>query len=288
VRHPGTIADPVPGGNCTTQEGQVRALYFGGPPAARVNFNDHFSHDSTKYAEFRPSYPPEMIRWIAELAPHRSTAWDCATGNGQAAVQLAAHFERVVATDASAEQLRAATPHTRVQYLIANERAPHIGDATIDLVTVAQALHWLDLPLFYAEADRVLVDGGVLAVWCYRRPRIDAETDAVIDWFHDEYVGLYWPANRRIVDDGYRTVAFPYPERATGTWTIERAMHRSAFIGYVETWSAVHRARQRGADPMTEFARRLGEAWPNDTESRTVSWPMSLRAGHRPGRTLSG
>ena len=244
-------------------------------------FADHFSDAANRYAAFRPTYDAEMIRWIADRAPGKHLAWDCGTGNGQAAVLLAAHFERVIATDPSEAQLASAAPHPHVAYARADERAPFIDSESVDLVTVAQALHWFDLERFYAEVNRVLRPGGVVAVWSYGRPSVDKATNPVINWFHDERVGPMWPKERHEVESGYGSLPFPFEELPHETWTIRRPMPRDAFLGYVGTWSAVRQARlSEGIDPMPELVARMDGLWRPD-EVRVVSWPVSMRIGHR-------
>src|SRR4051812_29808355 len=179
-----------------------------------MTFRDHFSHSAAAYATFRPSYPADMIADLAALAPFLRRAWDCATGNGQAAVLLAEQFDEVIATDASPQQIAAAVPHDRVTYAVATERESGLARASIDLVTVAQALHWFDIPAFFREADRVLVPGGVLAIWSYGKPVMTGAANDVLHWMHDTRVGPYWPSERMDVETGYRTVALPYPEIA--------------------------------------------------------------------------
>src|SRR5215470_15770711 len=138
-------------------------------------FKDHFSASAAGYATFRPKYPAELFDFVAALPERRRVAWDCATGNGQAALPLAERFDRVVATDASAEQIAHATPHPRVSYGVGLADESGLDGESVDLVTVAQALHWLALDRFFAEVRRVVVEGGVLAVWCYTRPVLEGE-----------------------------------------------------------------------------------------------------------------
>jgi SAM-dependent methyltransferase len=247
-----------------------------------VTFSDHFSDRSRQYATFRPSYPAEMIEWIAGLAPAKALAWDCGTGNGQAAVLLADHFGGIVATDASARQLDAAAQHPRVRYAVATERASGLRDASADLVTVAQALHWFDIPAFFREVDRVLKPNGVLAVWSYGKPSVEGAANEVLHWFHDERVGPFWPKERMDVENGYRSLTMPYPEITAAPRTLTASMPRDGLAGYVGTWSAVRLARQQeGRDPMPEFVERLRATWPDAEEQRTVSWPLTVRACRR-------
>lgn len=241
-------------------------------------FKDHFSRDSSAYAAWRPRYPRELFAWLASAAPGRSLAWDAGTGNGQAAVALAEYFARVVATDPSASQLANAAPHPRVEYRQAAEAAG-LDSSSADLVTVAQALHWFDRDRFWVEARRVLRPGGVVAVWCYELQRITPEVDRVVEEFYHETVGPYWTPERRLVEQGYRTVEFPFQEfevpvfAMAADWSVEQE------LGYLGTWSAVNRMRdQTGQDPVAMVAPLLRTAWPDGARLR-VEWPLSVRAG---------
>ena len=57
-----------------------------------MSFKDRFSGHAAEYALYRPHYPKELFQYLASLAPNRDAAWDCATGNGQAAEMLAEYF----------------------------------------------------------------------------------------------------------------------------------------------------------------------------------------------------
>lgn len=253
-----------------------------------TRFSDHFSPGARDYAAYRPAYPASLIEAVAVLAPGRGLAWDCATGSGQAAVPLGALFDRVVATDASAQQIAHARPHPRVTYRVAREDDSGLPDGAADLVTVAQALHWLDLDRFYAEARRVLRPGGALAAWCYGLALVDPATDAAVRAFYDGRVGRHWPPERRHVDDGYRDLPFPFPERAVGPFQVRAELTRDELLGYVGTWSAVARCREtEGVDPLPELAHALAPHWPDPGQRRAVRWPIALRAGTRPGEERS-
>jgi ubiquinone/menaquinone biosynthesis C-methylase UbiE len=129
-----------------------------------ANFKDHFSEVAARYAEFRPSYPAELFAWLASLCKEHEAAWDCATGSGQATAGLAAHFRQIIATDASAEQIAHAGAPGNVIFRVATTEASGLDARSVDLVSVAQAAHWFELPRFFAEARRVLKPGGVLAL----------------------------------------------------------------------------------------------------------------------------
>jgi len=240
-------------------------------------FKDHFSRDSAKYAEYRPRYPAELFTWLAKVSPGLALAWDAGTGNGQAAVALARHFDRVIASDPSAMQLAAAIPDPRVEYRIGSES---VGlDSAVDLVTAAQALHWFDRPAFWAEAKRVARSRGVVAVWCYQLQEVSPEIDEVVNRFYRETVGPYWAKDRKLVEDGYRTIEFPFAELTvpsfamTADWSLEQQ------LGYLGTWSAVDRYRDElGADPIPLVRAELEPVWSVD-RIRKVSWPLQVRAG---------
>ena len=121
---------------------------------AGMNFEDHFSTQAAGYARARPLYPPALFAALADLAPGRSLAWDCGAGNGRASLALAAHFDRVFATEPSAAQLAGAVPHPLVKYQRSAELVPEVAAGSVDLVTAGQTAHWFDRPVFFAEVRR--------------------------------------------------------------------------------------------------------------------------------------
>lgn len=243
-------------------------------------FKDHFSAQSEGYAAFRPAYPEALFRYLAGLAPARQLAWDCATGTGQAARSLAGYFERVIATDASERQIANAIAHPQVDYRIEPAEATDIGQGTLDLIVVAQALHWLDLDAFYREARRVLKPDGIIAVWCYDLLRIAPEVDAIIDHLYRDLVGEDWPAERRLVEDGYRSLPFPFDEIRPPSFAMSASWSLRQLAGYLRTWSAVVRFEQRSArDPTGIIAKSLQAAWGEPDSRRRVEWPLALRVG---------
>jgi SAM-dependent methyltransferase len=169
------------------------------------DFKDYFSRAAAAYASFRPRYPLSLFEYLGTCCARRELAWDCACGSGQATVDLARFFAQVVATDASASQIAAAAARSNVRYRVATAVASGLPDACADLVCVAQALHWFDLVPFYAEVRRVLRARGVLAVWTYGVLHVEGdEIDARMQRFYWDTLGAYWPAERKLVEEGYR------------------------------------------------------------------------------------
>jgi SAM-dependent methyltransferase len=248
-------------------------------------FQDHFSGHAADYAAFRPNYPPELFAYLAEIAPARRLAWDCGTGSGQAAVMLAEHFDQVVATDPSREQLASATPHPRVTYAEAPAERSPLAAGSVDLITVAQALHWFQFEQFYAEVRRVAAPGAILAVWCYELLHVSAEVDRWLTGYYQR-VAPYWPAERRHVEAGYRTIPFPFDELQPPTFVMQAEWTLRALLGYLSTWSATKRATQSlGYDVLAATATgrnstadSLTACWGN-IERRRVEWPLILRVG---------
>lgn len=245
-----------------------------------MSFKDYFSHQAAGYARFRPRYPTDLFSHLASLAPSRTLAWDCGTGNGQAAVGLAGYFERVVATDASGEQLAHAEPHPRVTYRQGAEGNSGLGDAEADLVTAAQALHWFDPDAFYAEVRRVLVSGGVIAVWCYGLLRVGREIDRLLDRFTYQTVGPYWAPERRHVETGYRDLPFPFDELPFPACAMEVNFTLDDLAGFLDTWSAVRRYREAvGEDPVPRFVTEVAPLWGEPGTQRPVRWAITGRLG---------
>jgi SAM-dependent methyltransferase len=244
-------------------------------------FKDHFSAHADEYARRRPHYPPELFEYLGSVVAGHELAWDCGTGNGQAAVGLAPYFERVIATDPSADQLRNAFAHPKVEYRQARAEDSGLDSASFDLVTVAQALHWFDMDLFYAEARRTLKPEGLLAVWAYALCKCKPEVDRIIDNFYYETVGPYWPRERKYVDEGYRTLSFPFDEIEPRRVEIALDWDLDDMLGYLRTWSPTRRYIERhGTDPVSLIERELAEAWGEPGERRRVVWPINMRIGH--------
>lgn len=248
--------------------------------APSTTFEDHFSAVSASYALFRPTYPESLYAWLAGLCDRHDAAWDCGTGTGQAALALTRHFDRVCATDPSAEQISHAVAHPRVAYSVAPAEASGLPDASVDLVTVAVALHWFDLPRFYDEVRRVARPGAVVAAWCYTRAYVTPEIDAVVEGYYTGVVGPYWPMERRHVENGYANLPFPFAPVTPPALSIEVQWDLHHLVGYLHTWSASVRAgKAMGRDPLADTLPSLQAAWGSPGQVRTVRWPLGMRVG---------
>jgi SAM-dependent methyltransferase len=252
---------------------------FSSLPPMNSDFKDLFSERAADYARFRPSYPPQLFSHLASLAPRHACAWDCATGNGQAAVHLARHFERVIATDASERQLAHAREASNIEYRIAKAEDSGLADDSVDLVNCAQAAHWLDLDGFYAEVRRVTRPGGVIALITYALPTISERLDQFVHAFANRIVGPYWPPERTHIDAGYATLPFPFDEADVPLFDMTADWTADEFLAFLGTWSAT-RAYEHllESDPRLLIEDDLRSQW--GTERRAVRWPITVRAGY--------
>lgn len=245
-----------------------------------TSFKDHFSSHSSGYAAYRPTYPPELVTFLAGIAPRNEKAIDCGCGTGQLSVLLASRFTRVVAVDASAAQIAAAQPHERVVYRVAPADRTGEPDAAADLLTVAQAAHWFALDRFYEEVRRVLRPGGVVALITYGILDVDEDIKSLVDDFFFKVIGPYWPPEREHVNTGYRQLPFPFAEIEPPALSIDVSWTLPEFIGYIDTWSAVREAEKAvGRGPMSDFADALARVWGTPDHRREIRWPLSLRVG---------
>jgi SAM-dependent methyltransferase len=243
-------------------------------------FKDHFSGHAADYAAHRPTYPKGLVDYLVSAASGRGLAWDVGCGSGQLSVVLADSFERVVATDASAQQVASATPHPRVAYAVAPAEASGLPGGVADLVVAAQAAHWFDLPAFYAEARRVARPGAVVALISYGVAELDEALAPVVDRFYRDVLGRYWPPERRHVEDGYRSLDFPFPEIAAPPLAMAVRWRLADLLAYIGTWSASRAARLAlGQGPEEAFGRELAAAWGEPETAREVRWRLALRAG---------
>jgi SAM-dependent methyltransferase len=239
-------------------------------------FRDHFSGHAADYGRFRPTYPVALFEWLSTLVPQDAHVWDCATGNGQAARALAARFSQVFATDASDEQIAAATANPRVRFSVNPASSSGLDDHSVGLVSIAQALHWIDPAPFHQELRRVITPGGLVAAWCYELFTIDPAVDAPMLALYHDIVGADWPPERRHIETGYQKIDWPWPRLQTPDFEMVAQWEVDRVLGYLRTWSAVRRWRAREqSDPVDLVEAQIRSAW-GDAPTRSVRWPLKL------------
>ncbi len=242
------------------------------------SFKDHFSTQSSDYSKYRPDYPQELYDFILAEVKKREACWDCGTGNGQAAIVLSNYFEKVYATDPSAEQLKNATQKNNIEYRIASAESSTLSDNSIDLITVAQALHWFDFDKFYAEVRRVAKPGALLAVWSYEKCMIDDETDKVFLHFYNGILGNYWAPERKYVEQAYSTIPFPFSEVKEKVFYMKKKWNLQDFMGYLSTWSAVQKyIKKNGSNPLDLVMDDFQKTWGNPSIVKEVTFPVMVK-----------
>jgi ubiquinone/menaquinone biosynthesis C-methylase UbiE len=240
---------------------------------------DIFSKQSHLYAQFRPTYPKELFDFLLSLVQERTAAWDCGTGSGQVANQLATYFTEVFATDISENQINNAIKKENIHYKIESAEHTSFEDTIFDLITVAQAIHWFDFDKFYKEVDRTLKSKGIIAIIGYTLPRIDKQIDTIIDNFYDNVIGAYWDAERRYVDELYQTIPFPYNEIKAPTLSTTYEWNFEQLIGFINTWSAVQHYIDRNIEnPVGKITNELKSCWGKGV-TKTATFPILLRVG---------
>lgn len=257
-----------------------------------TGFQDHFSGVADAYAGARPEYPDALFDLIAAHVPHTARVWEPGCGSGQATRGLAARFARVHATDPSAAQIArhwARRPADRAMGRVATvtlavepgERTA-LPDASVRLVAVAQALHWFDRVAFFAECERVLAPGGVLAAWGYADFLAPEGMEAAVADFRAR-IEPYWPPERALVDAGYAGFAWPFPALPAPELSLEAAWTLPRFLRYLTSMSAVTRCRAAtGDDPVARHTAALAAAWGAADAVRLVRWPLFLHLRRRP------
>lgn len=220
-----------------------------------------------------------MFEYLGSISPARELAWDCATGNGQAAIELANVFDCVIATDASEKQIENAAQNERIEYRVAAAEQSNLPVASFDLVMVAQALHWLNRDRFYPEVRRVLKENGVFAASAYNHLRIDQAINEIIKRYYYEIVGPYWPAERALIEQ-FAKIPFPFPERETPEFEIVAEWNLEHLMGYLWSWSSTQRfVAATNQNPLDQIANDLEKAWGDPRGTKRIVWPLMLRVG---------
>lgn len=242
-----------------------------------MSFQDHFSRQSEIYLKARPTYPDELFEYLASLAPGDQLCWDCATGNGQAAISLAHYFQKVIATDGSEKQIQNAISANNIEYKVATAEESGLPDHSVDLITVATAAHWFDHDKFYKEARRVSKDNGILAVWTYSEAIVTPEIDTLMAWFMYDFLEKYWPDGRWYVRNRYETLPFPFTPIKTPDFVCKMNWNKAHWIDYIKSWSSYNNyTAKHNTDPLEVLLPKLNLLW-NDTEVKPVLWNLHLK-----------
>ncbi|HEX2845199.1 MAG TPA: class I SAM-dependent methyltransferase [Chitinophagaceae bacterium] len=239
---------------------------------------DNFSSQADLYALYRPVYPKELFEFILSQVGQREAAWDCATGNGQTAAELARSFTNIYATDISQRQLDHAVQAPNIIYTRQPAEQTSFENDSFDLITVSQALHWFRFNEFYNEVKRVGKHGGVIAAWAYSLLTISPVIDELVRDYHFNTLKDYWDEERKYVDDGYQSIPFPFEQIVSPQFFITNYWSLQEMEGYLRTWSALQKfMKVNGNDPIKELIDKLREYWPE--EKAKIVFPVHLKLG---------
>jgi ubiquinone/menaquinone biosynthesis C-methylase UbiE len=244
-----------------------------------MSAKDYFSGHSKIYAAFRPVYPEELYQFIYKHLNHKNTAWDCATGNGQVAEYLSTDFKTIYATDVSQQQIDEAVQRRNIHYSVVRAEKTNFENAQFDLITVGQALHWFNREAFYKEAKRLLKPDGLIAAWGYANLNISQEIDERFDNFYNNTVGVYWDEARRLVEQKYKTISFPFKEIPAPEFQIKVEWNLERFAGYITSWSATQNfIKANGYNPVEKFIASLHDVW-KENDTKSITFPVFLKLG---------
>ncbi|UNM95087.1 class I SAM-dependent methyltransferase [Ignatzschineria rhizosphaerae] len=245
-----------------------------------TNSTNWFESGGEQYAQYRPQYPESLGKVLASLTKERHKALDIGCGTGQLTTILANHFDKVTGIDPSESQIHNAKPHPNISYDVANAEELPTSLSDINLITVAQAAHWLDLPKFYQEIKKVSAPNALLALISYGILQSDAHIKARFDQFYHQEIGSYWPSERKMVEEGYQNIHFPFPEIPVQDAEIKLEWNFEAFMGYISTWSAVRKAQDAGKTALLlRFHQDILELWGDPKQLRIMTWPIKMRVG---------
>ena len=239
------------------------------------NPQDHFSSIATAYKDGRITYPEGLYEFLISLCEERNCAWDCATGTGQAADDLSEYFDRVIATDISDSLLSHAKNKENIEFKTATAEESGIATASVDLVTVAQAVHWFDFELFWKEVDRVLKPNGTLAYWGYVWPQVSDRVDSFLLSFRKK-IENYWPERSKHLHAGYENIAAPFKRIENPDFTITENWTPSQYLKHLSSWSGTrYHDEATKIDLVSETEKELNERWGD--ECHRVQWPLILK-----------
>lgn len=245
-------------------------------------FVDNFSSKSKEYSFSRPTYPEQLFRFLSDLTPEKNLAWDCATGNGQAAIELCKYFKRVIASDASENQIHHQFKRANIDYQVFHAEETPLDADSVDLVAVAMGVHWFDFEKFYSEASRVGKMGAIIEVWSYGMHKINAEIDKISDRldFGGDILGKFWSPEIRYVKERYKTIPFPFEAIAAPDFKIEVRWNLYQLLNYLHTWSGVKKYYlEKKSDPIDLIRNELEQSWGDAQKEKSIIWEINSRMG---------
>ena len=240
---------------------------------------DNFSLHSDQYAKYRPAYPDDFFEYLNSIVPVKQIVWDCGTGNGQVAYELARTFDKVYATDISQSQIENALQAENITYSVQPAEKTNFSNNQFDLIVVAQAIHWFDFEKFYAEVIRTAKENAMICVVGYGRIEVSEQIDRIISDFYVNVIGAYWDRERKYIDENYKTIPFPFKEIQTPNFVNKLQWTFEHLIGYLNTWSAVkHFINENGYNPVEKLKGELEHHWDNG-QAKEVRFSLLLRLG---------
>lgn len=242
---------------------------------------DRFSKQSNTYVSARPRYPEEIYKFLSGISPARTLAWDCGTGNGQAAIHLVEYFDHVYANDLSQNQIQNAFQHERIKYDVCTAEDANLQEHSVDLITVAQAIHWFDLEKFYAITNKALKPNGIIALWAYGFISADDQAlDSLFQKVGKEILHEYWDPQVHKIWKGYDQLDFPFKEVEHPQWHMHIQWSRTDFISYIESWSAARKYQDTNNQSIiSEIITDLEKLWPDPNIQQTFRSPITSRIG---------
>ena len=240
-----------------------------------MNNHSLFSDKSDLYARARPSYPEEIFNYLAGLCSETHLAWDCACGNGQAAINLAQQFDSVYASDVSPAQIGNAKKHPRVQYSVGTSEDVRFDDRSMDLICVAQALHWFDYERFWPQVLRLLKPNGIFCAFGYNLPSINTEIDTLIQKYILDVIDPFWAVQNQLLWNDYKDIDFPFTQIRQPEFSMTKAWSLAELFAFLHTFSATRRCMDSKGDSFFNKAyEKVEKSWSNPESKKIVSFEL--------------
>lgn len=265
------------------------------------------------YAKYRPTYPESVYSEIKKFceSPEGSgsdVALDVGCGNGQSTFPLTTSFKTVLGRDISEKQISEAKSHGHnIEFSVGPaEDLSFLEDSTVDLVTSAQAIHWMDRPKFYQEVTRVLRPGGALVVYGYGNAVLDrTEANEVVWQFYENTLDGYWANERGHIEDSFARIELPFKgwyrltihlKLSSGsgklskldTLSIDRTWDVDSLVGYLSSWSAwqTFLKSNPNSSALADVGKKLKSIYKDmgtkEVTSVAVTWPIFMLFGRKP------